>query len=324
MVKTILFIAIICFLVTLPQLTLGQGEQLSDLEFFIENELNEEIMEVKLESDWKLVRKEKSSEDPEYQPALMTFFLPENDSVEVSVRIKPRGLFRRNHCLFPPIWVNFVSEDFSNSSVEQYDKIKLVTHCRDSPSYKQQMIIEYYIYKIYEILTNYSFRTRMIKINYKDTVNKREPGWNYAFFIETLDQVAARNECSWFESQNMHPERLNRDLTTVMDVFQYMIGNTDWSIVVGHNVKLLKSLDPTEYFPIGLPYDFDYCGLVNASYAVPPEELDIVSVTDRVYRGFCRTDEEFQKVFDLFIENEEAILNLFQDSELLPFSLHMY
>ena len=105
MVKTIPFLTIICFLGTLPQLTLGQGEQLSDLEFFIENELNEEIMEVKLESDWKLVRKEKSSEDPEYQPALMTFFLSENDSVEVSVRIKPRGLFRRNHCLFPPLYI---------------------------------------------------------------------------------------------------------------------------------------------------------------------------------------------------------------------------
>ena len=171
---------------------LAQNE-LADFEFFIENELNEELLEVKLESDWKLLRKSKGQEDPEYQPAQMTFYLSETDSVEVNLKIKPRGEFRRKHCLFPPIWLNFDRDDFANSSVNLHDKIKLVTHCKDQDTYKQQMIIEYYIYKMYELFTDYSFRTRMIKINYVDTLNKREPGWNYAFLIEKLDQVAERN-----------------------------------------------------------------------------------------------------------------------------------
>ena len=300
----------------LPNHLSGQNS-LSDLEFFIDNDSEADMIDVKLFSDWKLLAKSKRQEDPEYQPATMTFYFSGSDSVEVDVRIKPRGIFRKSHCLFPPFWVNFDEEDFSNSSVNKYDKLKLVTHCRESDSYKQQMIIEYYAYKMYEIISDYSFRTRLIKINYADTVNKKSPGANYAFFLEDLDQIAERNESEAIESSSMHPERLNRDITTVMDIFQYMIGNTDWSVVTGHNIKLVKPNDPTQYNPIGIPYDFDYCGLVNASYAVPPLDLDIESVTDRVYRGFCRTDEEFQKAFDMIASHEEEILDLFRNSELL-------
>jgi hypothetical protein len=102
-----------------------------------------------------------------------------------------------------------------------------------------------------------------------------------------------------------------------MDVFQFMIGNTDWSVAGQHNVKILKSKDETNYEPIAVTYDFDYCGLINASYAVPPEVLGIESVAERKYRGFCRTDEEFQKVFDLFTSHKDEMIALFQDSELL-------
>jgi hypothetical protein len=284
---------------------------------FIENDVGNDPLQVKIETDAKLLRKSKSDEDPEYQPAFMTFFLSENDSVELDVRIKPRGIFRKSHCLFPPVWVNFDSIDFATSSVGTYDKLKLVTHCRDQESYKQQMLIEYYIYKMYEMLTDYSFRTRLLEINYKDTVNKREPGWNYAFFLEDLDQIAERNDAVKMESENMHPTRLNRDVATIMDVFQFIIGNTDWSVLTGHNVKLVKSNDREDYAPKPVPYDFDYCGLVNASYAVPPEMLGIEKVTDRVFRGFCTTPEEYQKVFDMILEHKEAMLDLFRNSEYL-------
>jgi len=317
MVRNTLLIVLTLFVATItPHILQGQGK-LSNFEMFIENESADDVLQVKLESDAKLLRKSKSDEDPEYQPAFMTFFLSENDSVELDVRIKPRGIFRKNHCLFPPIWVNYDSVDFAYSSVGTYDKLKLVTHCRDQSSYKQQMLIEYYIYKMYEMLTDYSFRTRLLKINYKDTVNKKEPGWNYAFFLEDLDQIAERKDAVKMESENMHATRLNRDQATIMDVFQYVIGNTDWSVVVGHNVKLVKSNNREDYAPKPIPYDFDYCGLVNASYAVPPEMLGIESVTERIYRGYCRTPEEFQVVFDMFTEKKEAMLDLFRNSEYL-------
>lgn len=299
----------------LPSLLFAQSN-VKDLEFFVDDEIHAPIIEAKMESDWKLLRKGKAK--PKYQPAQMTFYLNGGDSVVLNAKLKARGLFRRNFCLFPPVWVNFKGSDFSNSSVKEFDKIKLVTHCRDQTPYKQQLFQEYYIYKAYEMVTDYSFRTRLLKLNYVDSAAKKDIGENYGFLIETVEQLAGRlNSTVLPSTSQLHPQRLNLELATIMDVFQFMIGNTDWSVTAQHNVKILKSKDPTNYSPVAIAYDFDYCGLINASYAVPPEELGIESVAERKYRGFCRTEEEFQKVFDLFTEHKDEMIALFQDSELL-------
>jgi len=273
------------------------------------------IIECKITSDFKFLRKEKYKSA--YQPAQFTMYTSEGDSATITIKIKARGFFRRKHCLFPPIKIKFSKDDFAGSSVQDFNKLKLVTHCRSQPAYEQRVIEEYLIYKAYELLTDYSFRVRMLRINYIDKGSKSDPGWNYAFLIEDPDQMAERNNAVELSVKNLHPEHTDRIVSTIMPVFQYMIGNTDWSVQAQHNIKLIKINDPTKYFPITIPYDFDYCGLLNAPYAVPPEQLEIEKVTERLYRGFCRTDEEFQEVFDMFIAHKEEILGLFQNNDLL-------
>ena len=76
-------------------------------------------------------------------------------------------------------------------------------------------------------------------------------------------------------------------------VFQYLIGNTDWSVKALHNIKLLSVPGSA---PIAVPYDFDYSGLVNASYAVPPAHLPLSSVTERYYNGHCRPEQEILSI----------------------------
>ena len=65
--------------------------------------------------------------------------------------------------------------------------------------------------------------------------------------------------------------------------FQHMIGNTDWSMVQFHNVKLVR----TDAGHFGVPYDFDWSGLVDAPYAEPNETLNLRNVRQRLFRGFC-------------------------------------
>jgi len=284
---------------------------LSNFEFFD----SEEIIECKLTSDFKFLRKEKFN--TAYQPAEFTFYFASGDSVTTPVRIKARGIFRRKHCSFAPIKIKFSKEEFAESSIAEYNSLKLVTHCRDQSAYTDQLIEEYIIYQMYNLITPYSLRARMVKINYVDTGSKKSPGWNYGFFIEDIDQVAARNNAVEIKTKNVHPERLNRYNATMVPVFQYMIGNTDWSVPGMHNIKLLKDLEPDKYQPISVAYDFDYAGFVNAPYAVPPEMLGIEDVKTRIYRGFCRFDYEFQEVFDKFIENKEEILALIEDNPWL-------
>jgi hypothetical protein len=90
-------------------------------------------------------------------------------------------------------------------------------------------------------------------------------------------------------------------------LFQYLIGNTDWSIVAGHNALRLRGADATQ---LVVPFDFDFSGLVDASYAGPPPELPIDEVTDRLFRGFCAPDFDWPELFAHFQERRGAIEEL--------------
>jgi len=86
---------------------------------------------------------------------------------------------------------------------------------------------------------------------------------------------------------------------TLVSVFQYLIGNSDWSVWKRHNIAIFQR--PEEPRPLlAVPYDYDFSGAVNAPYATPPPQLNIQSVRQRVYRGFCQPDSVLQGVLARF------------------------
>lgn len=99
-----------------------------------------------------------------------------------------------------------------------------------------------------------------------------------------------------------------------MAVFQYLIGNSDWSVPALHNIVLLRPEDLSVFLPV--PYDFDFSGVVDARYAIPPPHLGLSSVTERLYRGNCQSEEDLQPVLDRFLARKEDILALW-NSDLL-------
>lgn len=98
--------------------------------------------------------------------------------------------------------------------------------------------------------------------------------------------------------------------TNYMAVFQYLIGNADYSVAGRHNVKLLRYNDVNQPNLIPVPYDFDYSGLVNANYAIPGENIGISSVTERYFLGPCRPAENYKKVLIEFQSKKEEIYRL--------------
>jgi hypothetical protein len=104
---------------------------------------------------------------------------------------------------------------------------------------------------------------------------------------------------------------------TMVAIFQYMIGNTDWSVPNEHNVKLIYDRKNEVLAPYVVPYDFDYCGLVNAGYAIPNEVIGTERVTERVYRGFPRNMEEIQAILDVFREKKQQVFDLINGFDLL-------
>ena len=147
---------------------------------------------------------------------------------------------------------------------------------------------------MFNLLTPRSFRARLAKATYVDAASKRTVATRYGLFIEDDDDVARRLEGRITDVKNMLFYRLHGETLTLMALFEYMIGNTDMSILHQHNIRLVET-PANELYPV--PYDFDFSGLVNTTYAGADKRLGITSVRDRLYRGPCRTPQELETVF---------------------------
>ena len=75
-----------------------------------------------------------------------------------------------------------------------------------------------------------------------------------------------------------------------------MIGNADWDLNVGRNVKYL--IKNNKVIPV--PYDFDFSGLVNAPYAIPNPNFGIPTVKTRIFLGFKEDVEQLKSTLSFF------------------------
>jgi hypothetical protein len=162
-----------------------------------------------------------------------------------------------------------------------------------------------------------SLRVRLLRVKYEDVKKKVKSYYQYGFFIEDSKDMAERNNCIDLKADYFTSETTNRNHMTVVNLFQYMIGNCDWSVTKQHNIKLIAPRNDTLAMPYAVPYDFDYCGLVDAPYAEPQAILGIKSVTERVYRGYSRTAEELKVAIDLFQEKKSMIMYMVKNFNLL-------
>jgi hypothetical protein len=175
-------------------------------------------------------------------------------------------------------------------------------------TYQNYIFLEYLAYKLYNIVTEYSMQARLAKAYYFDTSKKNRSGEAYTFFIESDKALAKRMECVQIDNERISPKSMDPETAAVLYLFQYMIGNTDWSIPGLHNMKLVKTKYVTRPNPIPVTYDFDYAGIVDASYAIPGDHVAVETVTERVYMGYCLPQEYLDKAFNLFVEKESEIL----------------
>ncbi|WP_020531347.1 hypothetical protein [Flexithrix dorotheae] len=274
----------------------------------------EGLVKLTIETDIKALIKNKFKD--EYQPAKI---IANNDGVirEKEIRLKARGAFRKKHCKFPPIKLNFKHTEFEDPGLQQLKTLKLVTHCQNQDAYQNYILKEYLVYKIFNLFTEQSFRVRLIEVTYKDTSGKHKPTTKLSFIIEHADAMAQRNGTTIFERENIATAQTSRKEMTFMSVFHYMVGNTDWYVPELHNIKLLTPTKPGAIYPVAVPYDFDYSGIVNASYAEPDPVLGISSVRERVFRGICRENAEFMEALKMLEDKKEEIYALIHEFEYL-------
>jgi len=253
-------------------------------------------------------------DDPKYHSITLSYRDKDSSEVSIPVQMKTRGHFRKlkGNCNYPPLQISFPADVNRLSSLfKGQKKLKLVMPCVSD----DYIIREWLVYKIYNLITAKSFRTRLVRISLNDPKNKKQPSSFYGFLIEDDKQMALRNKAIAVE-QKLKPQEMRQDAFLTMAVFQYLIGNTDWSVEYLQNIKLLKTDASLQL--ITVPYDFDHSGMVNAPYAHPAEELLMNSVQERRYRGYCIKDMKvFENSLALYNRLRSDIYNLYTKSNLL-------
>jgi hypothetical protein len=271
---------------------------------------SQEPVEVTLTTNIGKIRGDKGK-NPPWREATISYKGAEGNLVTVPLKARTRGIWRLKNCEFPPLRLNFSGETSKGTIFHKLDKPKLVSYCRDTDSYEQYILQEYQLYRIYQLLTPVSHRARLLKFVYADSANGKVHARRYAFILEEPRAIADRLGGKVMEQKGALPGDLDGFQDALFGVFQYFIGNTDFSEAGLHNVELFFN---NEGVAMPIAYDFDFAGAVNARYATSDERLNLPNVRQRLFRGYCTDADSYDKVFALFNEKKPEIYALYSDS----------
>jgi hypothetical protein len=263
-----------------------------------------------LTANFRAINKDRNPDSSTRYPALLTVTDKDGAPRNIAVRLSARGHFRRmaRNCSVVPLRVEFPKESMAGTPFEGQTTLKLGTGCEDSKEYEQITLREYLSYPMFSMVTPLAFRARLARATYVEESTKKKGSARYALFIENENDVARRNESRIAELPRVSFKDLDDETLTQMMLFEYMIGNTDLSIFALHNVRLLQKQGRRPL--VVVPYDFDLSGFVHAPYAIPDRRLGLRSVVDRLYRGPCRTVEEFDQAAAPFRAKRTEMLAL--------------
>ena len=231
------------------------------------------------------------------------------------IEVSARGKFRRNRCAMPPLKLDFSKKELRLAGLSEHDKYKLVLPCFENELGEELILKEHLAYQAYNLVSPLSYRTQLIDLELQD-VNGGESHNVVAFLIEDTDQMAARNDAEEIDNVIGRPsDAYLAEAEATHALFQYLVGNGDWSMLMGRNVKMLESGQGL-LIPVG--YDFDFTGWVGAPYASAVSDVGQRSIYERVYLGYAQPDEVINRVFAKFKEQRRAIIRLINGSALTP------
>ena len=201
------------------------------------------------------------------------------DGKMLKVEVRSRGKFRRRICDVPPLKLKFSKKELKAKGLDTLNEIKLVVPCFDDPQGEDLLLREYVAYRMFERLSPYSVRARLVKVTFRDKHVEKVRNPVYCLLVEHEEQIAARLKGTIVAEYGLKADTLQTEQAALNSVFEYMIGNTDWGLADARNVYLFKSA-PGEKIHL-IPFDFDFAGLVNAPYAIPKVDTGLKNVRER-------------------------------------------
>lgn len=226
-----------------------------------------------------------------------------------NVRLKPRGKFRRRVCDMPPLKIKFSKSELEAAGLTTHNDIKLVTHCLNGEPYNEELVLrEYLIYKLYNEMTPQSFRVQLLRITYRHIQDNRLESVRYGFLIEDVDELAERiggKECD--DCYALADDLFQPNAERISSLFQFMVGNVDWSMDMNRNVKMIAMKNGT-YVPV--PYDFDFSVLVSAPYLRPNADVKQTGNMERVFMGNAGSADELYSTLAYFKTKKARLLEI--------------
>lgn len=269
-----------------------------------------EVVDISLSFDIRDYKRKRS--DEEYLDAVLTYYRGINDSLTKHIKVRSRGKFRRDYCDLPPLMLNFRLKDTIGREFRKIDKLKMVSVCKKGQ--EDYLLREYLVYKLYNVLTDTSFKVRLFRINYINTGAKNKSIREFAFAIEPLDLLTKRINAYEVKSTKLSKKIIRPEILDRVAIFNSMIGNGDWAVGNQHNIEVLHiAASDRPDLGIAVPYDFDYSGIVNSDYAVPGDNLDVKSVRERVYLGLCRDKQVFEEALKEFSDKKDEFYKVILD-----------
>ncbi|MEJ2127469.1 MAG: hypothetical protein P8X81_01340 [Woeseiaceae bacterium] len=280
---------------------------------------DDSVLDIRLSGPLRSVTRSRKHKEPQEYRFTLTV-----DETGLPVDVRVRGKSRKIVCSFPPLRLNFDEEGVAGTVFAGQDKLKLVTHCKSGNQKSETNLLdEYTAYRIFNVISDVGYRVRLLRVHYEDTDGKLrgldEP--YYAFLIETDSELASRLGGEVAKIEGVPYSKLNAAHTARFYVFQYLIGNFDWSFVIAddadtccHNVDLLEK--DGQLYPIA--YDFDFSGLVNATYTRVPPSIGIKRATQRVFRGYCKLAiGQVAAGFDEIVARRDEIMSVVTNSPVV-------
>ena len=229
-------------------------------------------------------------------------------NLSFSVNINLRGKYRRRMCGFPPLKLNFNKSELSDNGLSKADEYKLVTHCLEGEEGDVNIVKEFLAYQLYQQVSPLSYRSKLLKITYQDTKSDNKIV-GMAILLEDKSSFEKRHDVSEMKDTFSLP-RSNFDDSNFRThgLFQYLIGNVDWSTAISKNIDIYKSKKNGKMFIV--PYDFDFSGFVNVSYAVPNKDYNQKKVRDRLLLEADKSDSLYQSEIQKFIALKPTFIEL--------------
>lgn len=236
-----------------------------------------------------------------YSPATLSY-----NGDNWDAKIKVRGKYRRRICDFPPLKIKMSKDMLEAAGLQRHNKFKLVTHCSDDYANRDNVLREQLAYDLYHLITGEGYRTQLVEVTYRN-IRTGTSIERFGILIEDTDEMAQSmdgeecDNCIRIPANSFAANNLEQ-----VSLFQYMIGNTDWSIEMPRNIKIVKGQNNDQYKAV--PYDFDFSGLVNAEYAVPNADYNQVEIQDRIWIWKYDTTPNVSEAINLFLNKELEIM----------------